>query len=134
MQDDREDRIRRRAHEIWERDGRPDGRHEDHWAQATAEIDAENSGAGKTSKTGGSTSKGSTRAKTAVGGAGEKSTAATPKHGTQTAAENLSAVASGRAEKTGGKTRKAGMEGGSAVSPGAAARGRTARAKKDVTG
>ncbi|KAA0687627.1 DUF2934 domain-containing protein [Azospirillum brasilense] len=41
MQGDREDRIRHRAYEIWERDGRPEGRGEDHWAQACAEIEAE---------------------------------------------------------------------------------------------
>jgi Protein of unknown function (DUF2934) len=36
-----EDRIRRRAHEIWEREGRPEGRREEHWAQARREIEAE---------------------------------------------------------------------------------------------
>ncbi|AWJ82077.1 hypothetical protein TSH58p_00580 (plasmid) [Azospirillum sp. TSH58] len=41
MQGDREDRIRHRAYEIWERDGRPEGRGEEHWAQACAEIEAE---------------------------------------------------------------------------------------------
>ncbi|NUB15916.1 DUF2934 domain-containing protein [Azospirillum brasilense] len=41
MQGSREDRIRHRAHEIWEREGRPEGRHEVHWAQACAEIEAE---------------------------------------------------------------------------------------------
>jgi hypothetical protein len=39
MQD--EDRIHQRAHEIWEREGRPDGRHDEHWAQARREIEAE---------------------------------------------------------------------------------------------
>ena len=39
MQD--EERIRQRAHEIWEREGRPEGRHEEHWAQAHREIEAE---------------------------------------------------------------------------------------------
>ncbi|MEW6631046.1 MAG: DUF2934 domain-containing protein, partial [Pseudomonadota bacterium] len=41
MTDDRQERIRRRAHEIWEKAGRPEGAHMDHWDQATAEIDAE---------------------------------------------------------------------------------------------
>ncbi len=41
MHDSREDRIRHRAHEIWEREGRPEGQHELHWAQACAEIEAE---------------------------------------------------------------------------------------------
>ncbi|XKH36093.1 DUF2934 domain-containing protein [Azospirillum doebereinerae] len=38
---DIQDRISRRAHEIWEREGHPHGRHDEHWAQAEAEIRAE---------------------------------------------------------------------------------------------
>ncbi|MGQ9368496.1 DUF2934 domain-containing protein [Azospirillum sp. A39] len=41
MDDNRLDRIRQRAHEIWEREGNPHGRHDEHWAQAEAEIAAE---------------------------------------------------------------------------------------------
>jgi hypothetical protein len=33
-----DEKIRDRAYEIWERDGRPEGRHEDHWHQATRDI------------------------------------------------------------------------------------------------
>ncbi len=36
-----EDRIRRRAHAIWEREGRPEGRQQEHWAQARREVEAE---------------------------------------------------------------------------------------------
>ena len=39
MTDDRQDRIRQRAHEIWEQAGRPEGAHQEHWEQATAEVD-----------------------------------------------------------------------------------------------
>lgn len=38
MTDTVEDRIRERAHHIWEREGRPDGRAADHWALAREEI------------------------------------------------------------------------------------------------
>lgn len=38
MQD--QDRIRRRAHAIWEGEGRPEGRDQAHWAQASREIAA----------------------------------------------------------------------------------------------
>ena len=31
--------IRERAYAIWEQEGRPDGRHLDHWLRAEAEID-----------------------------------------------------------------------------------------------
>jgi len=41
--DDRQERIRRRAHAIWEQAGRPEGAHQQHWDQATAEIDGEKS-------------------------------------------------------------------------------------------
>jgi hypothetical protein len=41
MQDD--NRIRTRAHEIWEREGRPDGQQQVHWDQAEREIAAEES-------------------------------------------------------------------------------------------
>lgn len=41
-----EERIRRRAHEIWEREGRPEGQQEDHWAQACREIAADEDASG----------------------------------------------------------------------------------------
>ena len=36
-----QDLIRARAHEIWEREGRPEGRHIEHWEMASAEVAAE---------------------------------------------------------------------------------------------
>jgi hypothetical protein len=41
MSDDRQRKIERRANEIWQREGRPDGRADEHWRLATAEIEAE---------------------------------------------------------------------------------------------
>ncbi|TPE52945.1 DUF2934 domain-containing protein [Amaricoccus solimangrovi] len=43
MTDERaiEDRIRARAHEIWEREGRPEGAHGRHWDEARLEVEAE---------------------------------------------------------------------------------------------
>jgi hypothetical protein len=41
---DREEHIRRRAYEIWEREGRPDGRHLDHWHLAASQIEEEEGG------------------------------------------------------------------------------------------
>lgn len=40
MSEDREHRIRKRAHAIWESQGRPHGSDREHWDQATKEIDA----------------------------------------------------------------------------------------------
>jgi hypothetical protein len=41
MDTGKEERIRTRAHEIWEREGRPEGDHERHWQQAMREIEEE---------------------------------------------------------------------------------------------
>jgi hypothetical protein len=41
--DDKQERIRQRAHAIWEQAGRPDGAHQQHWDQATAEMDGKDS-------------------------------------------------------------------------------------------
>ena len=35
----REERIRRRAYDIWEREGRPEGRASEHWYRAAGELD-----------------------------------------------------------------------------------------------
>ncbi|WP_426129628.1 DUF2934 domain-containing protein [Pararhizobium sp. PWRC1-1] len=40
MEHDRETRIRQRAYQIWQDEGSPDGRQEDHWAKAAREIDS----------------------------------------------------------------------------------------------
>lgn len=37
----RQDRIRTRAHQLWEQSGKADGSHEDHWHQAERDIDEE---------------------------------------------------------------------------------------------
>ena len=37
--DDQERRIRLRAYEIWEREGRPDGRADEHWLLARWELE-----------------------------------------------------------------------------------------------
>ena len=50
MADDREDRIRKRAHAIWEKEGHSHGSAQRHWEQATADIDAEDSAASPPAK------------------------------------------------------------------------------------
>jgi Protein of unknown function (DUF2934) len=37
-QDDLHERVRRRAYELWESEGRPAGREYDHWLQAEREV------------------------------------------------------------------------------------------------
>jgi hypothetical protein len=39
-----EARIRERAYQLWEREGRPEGRDFDHWTRAVAEVSAEEGG------------------------------------------------------------------------------------------
>lgn len=36
---DNDDNIRKRAHQLWEEEGQPHGRHEDHWKRAQEELD-----------------------------------------------------------------------------------------------
>jgi len=43
---DKEERIRIRAYQIWEREGRLEGRHEHNWEEARREIEAEDAARG----------------------------------------------------------------------------------------
>jgi hypothetical protein len=43
MSDDREERIRRKAHQIWEEQGRPEGQAEAHWDMASELVAIEES-------------------------------------------------------------------------------------------
>jgi Protein of unknown function (DUF2934) len=40
MENDRETKIRQRAYQLWQDEGCPEGKHEDHWAKAAREIDS----------------------------------------------------------------------------------------------
>lgn len=65
MDKDIENRIRERAYEIWEEEGRPEGREAQHWQQAAAEIaDAQRENRETKAKSGGKTT-GTTRKKAA---------------------------------------------------------------------
>ncbi|KAA0596686.1 hypothetical protein J2848_002372 [Azospirillum lipoferum] len=85
--DDIQERIRRRAHELWESEGRPHGRDSDHWTQAEAEV----RGAGALEPTG---KVAGSRKKPPV----SKATSKTAGKSTRAAAESLSEVASAPAE------------------------------------
>jgi hypothetical protein len=43
MQPDRETKIRERAYQIWEHEGRPESREQEFWEQAKREVEAEES-------------------------------------------------------------------------------------------
>ena len=53
-QDEREQRIREHAHRLWEQEGRPEGRRDDHWRQASETIDQDEGAKGGLSSTSGS--------------------------------------------------------------------------------
>jgi hypothetical protein len=44
MSDDRQQRVKQRAYEIWESEGRPSGRHDDHWNRADRELGEQDQG------------------------------------------------------------------------------------------
>ena len=41
MDEELQRRIRERAHQLWEHDGRPEGRADEHWERARAELAAD---------------------------------------------------------------------------------------------
>ena len=41
---DRQRRVEQRAYEIWEREGRPHGKHDEHWHRAAEEVERESGG------------------------------------------------------------------------------------------
>ena len=45
MDNEREQKIRERAHALWEQEGSPEGRHVEHWATAEREFDEDDAGA-----------------------------------------------------------------------------------------
>jgi hypothetical protein len=60
---DRTRRIEQRAYEIWEREGRPHGKHDEHWHRAAEEITRESGGRGGAAR-GGSAAASKPRTKT----------------------------------------------------------------------
>ena len=58
MESDNDEKIRRRAYEIWQSAGSPEGRGEEHWAQAAREIEAEDRRISGTGETAGSAGQG----------------------------------------------------------------------------
>jgi hypothetical protein len=112
MAADRDARIRERAHAIWEREGRQHGQHDRHWAQAVAEIDAEDAQARQDA----AKEAAPTKDETAKGGGKRSLTDAAVEAVTRVAGAALNAAAE---SVTGGKrggTKKATAEGATAKS------------------
>ncbi|HTR10482.1 MAG TPA: DUF2934 domain-containing protein [Paraburkholderia sp.] len=49
MNDEREERIRQRAYQLWQDDGAPDGKSDEYWSRAEKQIAAEYDAEGATS-------------------------------------------------------------------------------------
>lgn len=64
MSNDREERVRQRAHEIWLREGQPEGHGPRHWIEAEGEIDAEDMAAKVTKPKAAAKPKAATKPKT----------------------------------------------------------------------
>lgn len=107
---DPHERIRRRAHEIWEREGRPDGKHDEHWSRAEREVQAE----------GGTATEDSSDTTAKRRGAAK---------GTRAAAQTISSVATGTGEVAAPAkgTRKSKAETETAKAPAAAKSGKPAK-------
>jgi hypothetical protein len=41
MEDEKNNRLKTRAYELWEKQGRPEGKHEEHWQLAEKEFSSE---------------------------------------------------------------------------------------------
>jgi len=95
-----DERIRRRAYEIWEREGRPHGRDEEHWRQAEAELAGGAPGVPRTGRVG------RQKAAAAEGGGAHEQAAGDPDGGGAPAAMT-------HAPRTGrvGRQKAAGMSG-----------------------
>jgi hypothetical protein len=101
MRSDRNRRVEQRAHEIWEAEGRPHGKHDEHWHRAEREIAPEGRG-GTARKAAG----------TAKSASGKASPAKAP------------AKTNASAKKAGGATSRTAKPAASAGASSASARGR----------
>jgi hypothetical protein len=82
MADDRNERIRHRAYEIWEREGRHEGKHDEHWHRAAREIEGEAKPSGEKEAAVAKPAKGSSTASKRPHGKGDTpGTAAKPNSG-----------------------------------------------------
>ena len=80
MRSDRQKRIEQRAHDIWVAEGRPHGKHDEHWHRAVREIAAEGAGgragnraAGARAKSASASKAGASKARAKTGATAKKS-------------------------------------------------------------
>ena len=88
MEQDREQNIRMRAYEIWEREGRKEGGHEVHWHQAERELRDEQSGSDHLDETADDAGA-ATPAADAAGGAGPQPGGSVPSAMSPSGAESV---------------------------------------------
>lgn len=114
MDHDHQERIKQRAHEIWESEGRPEGRDADHWSQAEQEL---NSQTGEGDQTGGGDqSSGVQPGGGQEGGSGQESGSGQAGKSTRKN-QSQPGAAEAMAGKTPKKTRKSAKTAASASTP-----------------
>ena len=101
MSSNREEKIRQRAHAMWEKEGRPHGAHDRHWQQATSEVDGEDAAAAGEPAA----------AKKSPAKAKASATAAAPAKAAKPAPAKAEQPAAAKAEKPAAKPRKTAAKG-----------------------
>jgi hypothetical protein len=105
MRSDRNRRIEQRAHEIWEAEGRPHGKHDEHWHRAEREI-AGGRGGGTTGRAAGSGGKSTTARKASPAKPRAKTDASAKKAGGATSRTAKPAASAGATAASGRGRRK----------------------------
>jgi hypothetical protein len=108
MRSDRQKRVEQRAHDIWVAEGRPHGKHEEHWHRAEREIAQEEKGGRTGRRAAASPAKSTVASKTSAskarpktGATAKKTSAASRSVRPATAAKPAGAAPAGRRRSTG---------------------------------
>jgi Protein of unknown function (DUF2934) len=102
MRSDRNRHIEQRAYEIWEAEGRPHGKHDEHWHRAAQEIGGGRVGAGPPAKSAPASKAGGPKGQAKAGASAKKSGGAVSRTAKPAAAPKTGAAASPRRGKPAG--------------------------------
>lgn len=101
MRSDRQKRVEQRAHDIWVAEGRPHGKHDEHWHRAEREITEEGAGGRAGNRAAGSRAKAAPASKAGASSARAKTAAPAKKPGST--AKPAAAAKAGTASTKGRK-------------------------------
>lgn len=114
MTDERQERVRQRAHEIWEREGRPHGKHDEHWRLAREEIEREG---GEATEGGAAKARTPRRASAKAAAPGEAAAAPGRKRTSPREVTSEGTKPDGAPPAPGGGTARGGADGSSSGTP-----------------